>query len=222
MIETVVVPPAAHSVVPRVPFDEVEAGLHVERAEGKWLVQLGFRDDKVGVSKQLGIGPENQCIGARGGVDAPSQLHSEMLDRGRLRLIHQHGIEGSLGNLEIVLDLNGREPQKLRVVDETILRHAVRGKGIGEVLLQVEQIPQGVAVLSDRQAANRPQPGQFTRLGNPHTLSQPVVDQGPLGWCGLGFLFGRHVGLVDLPSNGLKEGYLLVVSGPVDVIDADT
>ena len=222
MIETVVVPPAAHSVVPRVPFDEVEAGLHVERAEGKWLVQLGFRDDKIGISKQLGIGPENQCIGARGGVDAPSQLHSEMLDRGRLRLIHQHGIESPLGNLEIVLDLDGREPQKLRVVDEAILRHTVGGQRIGKILLKIEQIPQGVAVLSDRQAANRPQTGKFTRLGNPHTLSQPVVDQSALGWSGLGFLFGGHVGLIELPSNGLEEGNLLVVGGPVDMIDPNT
>ena len=221
VIDAVVLSPAADRVVARVALDEAILRPHRERLEVERLAEPRLRDHEVPIVQQQAVRSQDQLVRARLGIDAGTEVDAEILDlRPGLR-VDDAAIERLFGDLEVRLEQQGREGQRLLVVHEPVTRDGVRRQHLREVVFEQQQLPERVAILRDGQPprpsvlGRRPRPCELLRLRN------PVAHPFPIGGTRLRFVLGRHGFVRELLADAVPQLELTVLETPIEMVDAN-
>ena len=194
---------------------------HHERLEGERLARLQLLDREVAFVQQQAVRPENQVVRDRLRVDPCPEIDAEVLDR-RLRLrIDEAAGECLVGDVEVRLEQQRRELQRLLVVHEPVAGDGIGRQNLRDVVVEQEQFAERVAILRDGQPPHAAVLRRRPRTGHLHRLLHPL-DR-PLAFVGRRLLrvLRRHRSGRDLLQHVLPQLEMAVFQLRIEVIDAD-
>lgn len=147
MIDAVEFLPGSDRVVADVAFDELVRGLHRERLIVEWLRRLQLSHHEVGVFQQRIVGSQNEIVRTRLRIDRGSELHAKVLNHRLRALVDDAQVECLLGDVEVRLDLQRRQQQRLPVVGKAVFGDPVGRQRIREIFFQPQQVSERVPIL---------------------------------------------------------------------------
>ena len=149
--------------------------------------------------------PRMSSSGKRFGIDRRAQVDTEVLDRGLRLRIDDGSVERLFGNLKIGLHQQWRQLQRVLVVHESVFGDGVRGKRLRQIVVQQQQLAQGVAILRDGQAPDQAVLRRRTQARNFQRLRDPLDHPLALGAGRLRLALRRHGPVADLFPYGSQS-----------------
>ena len=221
VVDARVFAPAADRIVALVALDEAVVGAHGGGREGEGLFGGEFGDGEVFVVEQEAAGAEDELFGQGVLVDGLAEVHAEVLDGGFLGGVDDGAVEGFFGDFEVGLDEEGGELEGVFIIDEAIGGDGVGGDAFGEVVFELEELAEGVAVLGDGEAADEPVFGGGAEAGDVDGAGDPGDGGFAFGGGGLGHAFGGHAAVADAVADAFPEADVAVFEAGIEMVDAD-
>ena len=175
-------------------------------------------DQEVVVSEQVTISTENQFVWRWLRVDGLSQVHAKVLNDRFRCFINDTEIESLGGNVEIGFYQQRRQQHCLPIIKKAVLGNPVRGQHVGELIFQLQQVPDRVAILRDRQATSG---AVFLSVACPrgsHDLPNSLGQRLSLTSSRLLLILRGHGACIDLFEDVFPEKQLSVFERAVQVI----
>ena len=221
MVDAAVITPTADGVVALVALDEAVLGAHGEGLEGERLVRLQFPQCEIGAVQQHAVGAEDQLVGYGGGVDAGAQIEAEILDCGFGFGIDNGSFQCLFGDVVVGLEQQRGEGQRLLVVEEAVLGDGIGREIIGQVVVEQQQLAQGVAVLGDGEASGAAVARGGAQAGLGDAFLHPGGHLGFFSFSGLEGTFGWHGSVGGLVRDVQPEFQLALLEGWIEIVHPD-